>query len=347
MNRKTKFWMLLWVIAGLVLGACQSNPPVANESVVEAQTGEQVAAANPTPAPVVEVESGGDEIAAASPDMTEQNMAIVRRFYEEFGAGNADVILEVHPEMLIMHYGGSAEEVPTQALRDDLAAIKAANPDLHAEIHDMWAAGDYVFTELTWTATHTGDFFGIPATGQTISHNGIVARRLEGGLIVESWEMWDDLVFLQSIGYLPSWDELVANPPAAANPATETTASISPDSPTGTYRVELNGNTNLEISYGFYQLTLASDGSYNISWMPNEQSEHGGLVGVEGYYSVDGNQVTLTDEKGFAACTEAEGVSGTYEWSFSGSALKLVRLEDTCSGRVYVLTTETLPPYNE
>ena len=139
----------------------------------------------------------------------------------------------------------------------------------------------------------------------------------------------------------------MANPPAAANPTADTPVSTPPDSPTGTYRAELSGNTSLEISPGFYQLTLVPDGTYNISWMPNEQAEHGGLVGAEGHYTVNGNQVTFTDEDGFAACSEADGVSGTYEWSFSGSALKLVRLEDNCSGRVYILTTKTFPPYSQ
>jgi steroid delta-isomerase-like uncharacterized protein len=143
----------------------------------------------------------------------EQNLAVVQRFYDEYSNGNADVILEVHPETLTMHYAGGAEDVPAQVLRDDLHAIKQANPDLHAVIHDMFAQGDIVVTELTWTTTHTGDIFGIPATGETITHNGIVVRRLENGKIVESWEIWDDLTFLQSIGYLPSWDEIIASPP--------------------------------------------------------------------------------------------------------------------------------------
>lgn len=116
----------------------------------------------------------------------EQNLAVVQRFYDEYSQGNADVILDVHPETLRMHYAGEAEDVPTQALRDDLDAIKKANPDLHAEIHSMIARGDMVFTELTWTATHTGDFFGIPATDETVRHNGIVVRRLENGKIVEA-----------------------------------------------------------------------------------------------------------------------------------------------------------------
>jgi steroid delta-isomerase-like uncharacterized protein len=134
----------------------------------------------------------------------------VQRLYDEFAAGNTDVILDTHAMTITMHYAGSTDEVPVQALADDLAALKEANPDLHAEIHDMFAAGDYVFTDLTWTATHTGDYFGVPRTEKTATHPGIVVRRLEDGEIVESWEMFDDLAFMQSIGYLPSWDDIVA-----------------------------------------------------------------------------------------------------------------------------------------
>jgi steroid delta-isomerase-like uncharacterized protein len=149
----------------------------------------------------------------AGPTVEEQNLALVQRFYDEYSAGNADVILEVHPATITMHYAGGADEVPAQALRDDLAAFKAANPDLHAEIHDMYASGDLVITELTWTGAHTGDLFGIPATGQTLAQPGVVVRRIENGKIVESWEMWDDLTFFNSIGYLPAWDDVVAAGP--------------------------------------------------------------------------------------------------------------------------------------
>jgi len=175
------------MLAAVLLAACTQLPPAAQPAA---------------PVPVA---------AAAGVSATEEaNLAVVRRFYDEYAAGNANVILDVHPMTITMHYAGGAEDVPAQALADDLAAIKQANPDLHAEIHDMFASGDYVFTELTWTGTHTGDFFGVPATGKTVLHPGIVVRRLADGKIVESWEMWDDLTFLNSIGYTGSWDEIVA-----------------------------------------------------------------------------------------------------------------------------------------
>jgi hypothetical protein len=128
--------MLVLAILGLLLVACQPVRPL----------------------------PPGTAATAAPASQEEQNAAIVRRFYDEFSAGNADVILQVHPETIRMHYAGEFEDVPAQVLRDDLAAIKAANPDLRAIVHTNIAAGDYVFTELTWTTTHTSDYFGIPAT---------------------------------------------------------------------------------------------------------------------------------------------------------------------------------------
>jgi steroid delta-isomerase-like uncharacterized protein len=191
MNRKLSIYSIVVALAlVLILGACAPQP--------------QAASSDPAA-----------EIAA----MEAKNLAIVKSFYDEFSAGNVEIILELHPDTLRMHYAGEAEDVETKLFYEDMAALKKGHPDLRAEVKEMIASGDLVFTELTWTTTHTGDYFGIPATGKTSIHNGIVVRRMENGLIVESWEMWDDLVWLQSIGYLPDWDTLIANGPMEATSA--------------------------------------------------------------------------------------------------------------------------------
>jgi steroid delta-isomerase-like uncharacterized protein len=259
------------------------------------------------------------------------NLEIVRRFYEEYSAGNADVILEVHPETIVMHYLGSAEEVPAQVLRDDLAALKDANPDLHAEIHDMRASGDLVITELTWKATHTGDYFGFPASGRSLEHPGIVARRIENGLIVESWEMWDDLTFTNAMGLTGSWDDLVAG-------ATAADAAAEPELP-GKYRVLLDEGLGGDVSAGYYRVNLTEDGRYQISFTEDELAL--GALGVDGSYALDGGQITFVDESGFAACPPEE--AGVYEWALDGNQLALTEVEDSCELRSYVLSTA---PFN-
>lgn len=186
------------------------------------------------------------------------NVAVVQRFYDELGAGNIDVIRETHAETITMHYAGEAETVSTQALRDELAALKEANPDLHAEIHNIFGAGDIVVTELTWIGTHTGDYFGIPATGRTAMYSGIVVRRLADGKIVESWEMFDDLAFLHSLGYSGDWDALVAQPPTVCRSAFEATVHQGPSAGltlTGTLSIVVKQDGRLD-----GQLTLADGG---------------------------------------------------------------------------------------
>jgi hypothetical protein len=64
----------------------------------------------------------------AEANMTEANMAVVQSFYDEFAAGNADVILAVHPMTVTMHYAGETEDVPTELLYEDLAAHQRSQP---------------------------------------------------------------------------------------------------------------------------------------------------------------------------------------------------------------------------
>ena len=56
---------------------------------------------------------------------------------------------------------------------------------------------------MTSTATHLGDFQGIPATGKRITVGGIWIDRIAGGRIVERWGVVDLLGVLQQLGALP------------------------------------------------------------------------------------------------------------------------------------------------
>jgi steroid delta-isomerase-like uncharacterized protein len=310
MNPKVRISFFSLLIA-FALAACQSP-----------------AAPAPTQAPV-------STTIASAPDQTEQNIAIVRRFYEEFSKGNADVILEVHTPSLRMHYAGSTEEVPAQVLRDDLAAIKAANPDLRAEVHDIFGSGDIVVTELTWTATHTGDFFDLPASGKTVIHNGIVVRRLEDGKIVESWEMWDDLAFLQSIGYLPSWDEIVASQ-TAAEPTPDPAQAVS-ESPitsisdmVGIWQGQPGEPGDPPQSYWWFQ----PDGRYQIVFELHQFVD--GFPVEAGTFSFDNEQLTLEATQGGCEGEEGKAVyTAVLKRSPDGkrSWLNLSVVSEPCSSR--------------
>ena len=58
----------------------------------------------------------------------------------------------------------------------------------------MFGEGARVVNYWHMTGTHTGEFFGIPATGKAIDLRGISISAFHGGKLVEEWEFSDDLV---------------------------------------------------------------------------------------------------------------------------------------------------------
>lgn len=87
-----------------------------------------------------------------------------------------------------------------QALQRLFAMYHAAFPDLHLEVDDMFGDGDKVATAFTLTGTHEGEMMGMPPTGKRVSIHGIIHSRVQGGRIVEEWELVDFAALLEQLG---------------------------------------------------------------------------------------------------------------------------------------------------
>jgi predicted ester cyclase len=87
-----------------------------------------------------------------------------------------------------------------EAIRAYIAAYLDGFPDLHVSIDQLLAVGDKVVGLLTFTGTHNGDLFGVAPTGRAISVRQIAIYRLEGGQVVDEWEISDQLALMQQIG---------------------------------------------------------------------------------------------------------------------------------------------------
>lgn len=66
--------------------------------------------------------------------------------------------------------------------------------------------------------THTGEFFGIPPTGKSVTFSGMHLMRIADGKIAEHWGNNDDLGLMRQLGVVPAPDE-------AASAAREPTPS--------------------------------------------------------------------------------------------------------------------------
>ena len=149
-----------------------------------------------------------DQAGITNQERWQQNL--VKQLYEAYAAGNADAVGETYAAQVNIHEASQVKTTTATRLQQEFAATKQANPNLQPLVHSLSVQGEMVVVEVTWIGTHTGPYLGIPATGRTIVRDGLVVYCLHNDKIVEQWEIWDNLGFLQSVGYLPSWGTIVA-----------------------------------------------------------------------------------------------------------------------------------------
>lgn len=90
-----------------------------------------------------------------------------------------------------------------EGLKEIIAQLRTAFPDIHWVIEEMLAEGAKVSTRFTWSGTHRGPFLGIPATHRRITVKGVVIDRLEEGKMADSRILMDSLGMMQQLGVLP------------------------------------------------------------------------------------------------------------------------------------------------
>lgn len=70
-------------------------------------------------------------------------------------------------------------------------------------IKDVFGQGDKLVKHWNFKGTHTGVFFGIPATGKPVNLDGVTLVRMENGKIAEERDFFDNLEFSQQLGLIP------------------------------------------------------------------------------------------------------------------------------------------------
>ena len=115
--------------------------------------------------------------------------ALVHRFIELCNARDADGLSEVVAEGYRQH--NPMIEDGLQGIQDGMRAFLTVFPDLTASVDAVVAEGDLVAGRFTWRGTHSADFLGIPATGQSATWASSDWWRVEDGLLAEHWDVVD------------------------------------------------------------------------------------------------------------------------------------------------------------
>jgi steroid delta-isomerase-like uncharacterized protein len=135
---------------------------------------------------------------------TEENKALMRRFYEEvFNNKNTDGLdAFLFPTIIDRSI---PPDVPggIEGVRQTIAMLLTAFPDLNLTLEDIIAEGDRVVVRWTMRGTHQGASLGMPPTGKQFTMPGISLARLDSGKVVEAWVVQDQLSMLQQLGLAP------------------------------------------------------------------------------------------------------------------------------------------------
>jgi steroid delta-isomerase-like uncharacterized protein len=136
----------------------------------------------------------------------EKNKVVARRLVDEvFSAGNMRTL----DEIFAANYANHNMPVPgipgtKDGFKRIVAATRQAFPDVHVNIQDMVAEGEFVVFRDTVQATSRGDFFGVPGNGKRLKWTEIHFLRIANGQIVEHWTNFDQLGILRQLGAIPS-----------------------------------------------------------------------------------------------------------------------------------------------
>ena len=132
----------------------------------------------------------------------EENKNIVRRYQEIYNKNDLDALSEVLTEDLLTPKILPGVKPGLEGAKQVHATSLIGMPDWHTRIDDLIAEGDKVVARITMTGTHTGDFWGIPATGKRVEYTGVYVVRIAEGKIVEHWGEEDGISLLQQLGVL-------------------------------------------------------------------------------------------------------------------------------------------------
>ena len=131
------------------------------------------------------------------------DVELVRRVYDLVNRGDLEALEACFaPDMvrheltdLIAHAEGS------DSVTSFLDGLRAAIPDLHMELEDVFATGEgRVAARSTLTGTMKGAFLGQAPTGRRASFAAITLYRVKDGLIAEAWSLVDWAGALRQFG---------------------------------------------------------------------------------------------------------------------------------------------------
>lgn len=124
-------------------------------------------------------------------DVEAENKRQMRAYLDAWNDHDVEAIVEFVSE--------KCEQFPPGRIRDVCESWFTAFPDLHHDIRELAADGEWILGRVVLTGTHEGKFKGIEPTGTPINVSDHFSTRFTDGKIVEHHALADTYALLQQL----------------------------------------------------------------------------------------------------------------------------------------------------
>ncbi len=129
----------------------------------------------------------------------------MRSSYERISAGDIAGFGELVADDFIEHEGGPGLPPTKEGTLEFFRILLAAFPDMRMDVEDLIASEDKTVARVKVTATHQGEFMGVPPTDARVEIQLIDIMRFDdAGLVCEHWGVTDMLSLMQQLGVVPA-----------------------------------------------------------------------------------------------------------------------------------------------
>ena len=146
------------------------------------------------------IQAASDPLSAVDIDTSTANKTLARRVLEEiFPANDVNALRQVISDDFVNHEAPAGTPPGLGAITMFMSLLDEAFSDQRWDIHDVLSEGDKVVIRCTHTGIHTGDYFGLPATGRRFAYRQIHIIRIRDGKGLEHWAVRDDASLMQQL----------------------------------------------------------------------------------------------------------------------------------------------------
>ncbi len=103
----------------------------------------------------------------------------------------------------IVIHASPQDVVGLKAVRDYYTNYVTGFSKIKFTVTDCFGQGNKIAKHWVFEGTHSGEFFGIAATGKSVKVEGVTLVRMEGDRIAEEQDFFDNLEFMQQLGLIP------------------------------------------------------------------------------------------------------------------------------------------------